>query len=410
MNNEALLENVRGQIAHLKSLNSEYYDEIYGDVNPDDIRTMDDFRKLPFVEKATLRKAYPLKLMARPEEEVVRIHSSSGTTGVPVIIPYTQKDLDDWTDMFRRCYETVGVGDKDRVQIAVGYGLWTAGASFQAGAEAAGAMAVPMGPGNSDKQIKMMMDLQSTVLCSTSSYALVLAEKIQEMELKDSISLKKCMIGSELWGKKMRERIADTLGAKLYDIYGLTELYGPGVAISCDAEAGMHYWDDYFYFEIIDPDTGENLPDGEIGELVVTTLQKEGAPLIRFRTRDLTKIIPGDCPCGCKYPRIDTLTGRTDDMFKVKGVNMFPKQVQECLEPIEGVSSEYQIIIDHLDGKDILTLYFEIEEGHNRTFVENEVATAFKTKIGISIYPNAVGLCELPRSEKKTNRIFDNRY
>lgn len=407
---DKLLENIRRQITHLKNLPGTYYQEIYKDIDPEDIRTMEDFRRLPFVEKSTLREGYPLKLAAVEEEKIVRIHSSSGTTGTPVIIPYTGKDIDDWTQMFKRCYETIGVGPRDRVQIAVGYGLWTAGASFQRGAEAAGAMALPMGPGNTDKQIKFMMDLQSTVLCSTSSYALVLAERIEEMDLKDKIALKKCMIGSELWGQKMRDRIEETLGAKLYDIYGLTELYGPGVAISCDAEKGMHYWDDYFYFEIIDSKTGQVLPEGQVGELVVTTLQKEGAPLIRFRTHDITRILPGRCSCGLSYPRIDTLKGRTDDMFKVKGVNMFPKQVEEALENIEGVSSEYQIMIDHLDGRDILTLYFEIKDGHNRAFVEKEVETSFKNKIGIKIIAKAVGMMELPRSAKKTNRIFDNRY
>lgn len=407
---KTVLDKVRRKIAQLKDLPGTYYQDIYKDVNPEDIQTIEDFRNLPFVEKATLRSGYPLKLAAVPEEEIVRIHSSSGTTGTPVIIPYTQKDLDDWTQMFARCYRTIGVGPRDRVQIAVGYGLWTAGASFQRGAEAVGAMAIPMGPGNSEKQIKFMMDLKSTVLCSTSSYALVLAELIDEMGLKDQIALDKCMIGSELWGQKMRDRIAETLGARLYDIYGLTEIYGPGVAISCDEEYGMHYWDDFFYMEIIDPKTGQVLPEGEVGELVVTTLEKEGAPLIRYRTHDITRLIPGQCKCGCKYPRIDTLKGRTDDMFKVKGVNIFPKQVEECLEPIEGVSSEYQIMIDHLDGRDILTLYFEIEEGHNKAFVENRVVTDFKTKIGIKVIAKAVGMMDLPRSEKKTNRIFDNRY
>lgn len=407
---KTVLDKVRRKIAQLKDLPGTYYQEIYKDVNPEEIQTIEDFRNLPFVEKATLRSGYPLKLAAVPEEEIVRIHSSSGTTGTPVIIPYTQKDLDDWTQMFARCYSTIGVGPRDRVQIAVGYGLWTAGASFQRGAEAVGAMAIPMGPGNSEKQIKFMMDLKSTVLCSTSSYALVLAELIDEMGLKDQIALDKCMIGSELWGQKMRDRIAETLGARLYDIYGLTEIYGPGVAISCDEEYGMHYWDDFFYMEIIDPKTGQVLPEGEVGELVVTTLEKEGAPLIRYRTHDITRLIPGQCKCGCKYPRIDTLKGRTDDMFKVKGVNIFPKQVEECLEPIEGVSSEYQIMIDHLDGRDILTLYFEIEEGHNKAFIENRVVTDFKTKIGIKVIAKAVGMMDLPRSEKKTNRIFDNRY
>lgn len=218
------------------------------------------------------------------------------------------------------------------------------------------------------------------------------------------------LIGSEQWGKKMRKKIENTLGAKLYDIYGLTEIYGPGIAISCDENCGMHYWDDYFYFEIIDPNTKEVLPEGEFGELVITTLEKEGAPLIRYRTHDLTRIIPGKCKCGLEHPRIDTLKGRTDEMFKVKGVNMYPKQVEEVLADIDGVSSEYQIMIDHLNGKDILTLYFEMEYGESIEKIERKVFTEFKKKIGISIYPKGVGLCELPRSEKKSTRIFDNRY
>ena len=343
-------------------------------------------------------------LMGNEAMGLAAIHAGvdfvSGYPGTPSteILEYIAKNNKD-----KDIYVEWSINEKAGVEVA-------AGASFQRGAEAAGAMALPMGPGNTDKQIRFMMDLKATVLCSTSSYALVLAERIEEMGLKDKIALKKCMIGSELWGQKMRDRIEETLGAKLYDIYGLTELYGPGVAISCDAEEGMHYWDDYFYFEIIDSKTGQVLPEGQVGELVVTTLQKEGAPLIRFRTHDITRILPGRCSCGLSYPRIDTLKGRTDDMFKVKGVNMFPKQVEEALENIEGVSSEYQIMIDHLDGRDILTLYFEIKDGHNRVFVEKEVETSFKNKIGIKIIAKAVGMMELPRSEKKTNRIFDNRY
>lgn len=408
--NKHTLNKIKNVIKKLKSIEGGYYNKIFKDISLEEIRSKEDFEKIPFTDKEDLRDCYPLGIQACLDEEVIRIHSSSGTTGFPVIIPYTRKDVEDWTLMFKRCYEMAGVGSSDRVQITPGYGLWTAGISFQAGAEAVGAMAIPMGPGNTDKQIQMMLDLKSTVLCSTSSYALLLAEKIEEMGIKNEIHLKKGLIGSEQWGKKMRNRIEKTLGARLYDIYGLTEIYGPGIAISCDEECGMHYWDDYFYFEIIDPNTGEVLPEGEFGELVITTLEKEGAPLIRYRTHDLTRIIPGNCNCGSPYPRIDTLKGRTDEMFKVKGVNMYPKQVEEVLAEIEGVSSEYQIMIDHLNGKDILTLYFEMENGGNSKKLEREVFTQFKRKIGISIYPKAVGLCELPRSEKKSTRIFDNRY
>lgn len=407
---EKIVENVRNQISRLKGLEGTMYAEIYKDINPDEIQSIEDFEKIPFVEKEDLRHYYPLGLMACSEEDAVRIHSSSGTTGTPVIIPYTKKDIEDWTDMFARCYHTAGVGNRDRIQIAVGYGLWTAGVSFQAGAEAAGAMAVPMGPGNTEKQIKMMCDLETTVLCATSSYALLLAEEIDELGIKDSIKLERALIGSEQWGPKMKNRISETLGAKLYDIYGLTEIYGPGVGISCDEDIGIHIWKDYFYIEIIDPETGKVLPIGEEGELVITTLEKEGAPLIRYRTRDITRILDQKCPCGLDHPMIDTLQGRTDDMFKVKGVNMFPVQVQEVLRAVEGVSSEYRVMIDHLDGRDILTLYFECEEGQNEKLLELQVGEKFRAKIGIRIETKAVPMFELPRVESKSKRIYDNRY
>lgn len=405
-----ILENIKDQIKDLKKLENGYYSEKFKNIDLGDIKTKGDFEKIPFTTKDDLRDSYPLGLMACDEKDIVRIHSTSGTTGTPVIIPYTQKDIDDWSEIFARCYKTIGVDKEDRVQITPGYGLWTAGISFQQGAEKVGAMAIPMGPGDSLKQLKMMEDMQTTVLCATSSYALLLAEKIDELNLKEKINLKKCLIGSERWGSKMRKTIENTLGAKLYDIYGLTEVYGPGVAVGCDGQEGMHYWDDYFYFEIIDPDTGKVLPKGQLGELVITTLRKEGAPLIRYRTRDLTRILDGKCKCGLDYPRIDTLTGRTDDMFKVKGVNMFPKQVERLLDQVDGVSSEYQIIINHLNGKDILNLYFEIEDGYDKDLVEESVSNAFKKHIGISICSRSFDYGDLPRSEKKTRRIFDDRY
>lgn len=243
-----------------------------------------------------MRDAYPLGLQAVPDEQVVRIHYSSGTTGTPVIIPYTKKDVSDWAFMFKRCYEMAGVTARDRIHITPGYGLWTAVLGFKPARSCWGRMAVPMGPGNTEKQLRMMMDLKTTVLTATSSYALLLAEEIARRGIGDQIHLKKGIIGSERWGEKMRRRIASELGVQLYDIYGLTEVYGPGIGMSCEHECGMHYWDDYVYFEIIDPKTGELVPDGEIGELVITTLRKEGAPLIRYRTHDLTRFKLGDCP------------------------------------------------------------------------------------------------------------------
>ncbi|MEE8716432.1 MAG: phenylacetate--CoA ligase [Coriobacteriales bacterium] len=403
---------ILAELATIKQ-RSPFYAKKFADVDMGQIRTQEDFERLPFSEKADLREAYPLGIQAVPDEDVVRIHSSSGTTGTPVIIPYTQKDVDDWAEMFARCYQAIGCTKLDRVHITPGYGLWTAGIGFQLGAERFGAMTIPMGPGNTEKQLRMMVDLQSTVLCATSSYALLLAERIAQEGIRDRLALKKGLIGSERWGKRMRERIADELGVELYDIYGLTEIYGPGVGVSCRYNTGIHCWDDFVYLEVIDPKTGRNLPDGEVGELVITTLQKQGAPLIRYRTHDLSSIVPGDdCPCGNTNTRITQLVGRTDDMFKVKGVNMFPAQVEEVIASVDGVSSEYQVMIDHLNGKDIMTVYFECEtdDALRRRQIEEAVQETFKNRIGITIVPKAEGVGDLPRSEKKSTRILDNRY
>jgi phenylacetate-CoA ligase len=408
--NRAQLDLMRNLIGRLKKLDGGFYERKLKDVDLAGLNTQEDFERLPFTNKEELRDAYPLGIAAVPEKDIIRIHSSSGTTGIPIIIPYTRKDVDDWAIMFKRCYEMAGITDMDRIQVTPGYGLWTAGIGFQLGAELLGSMVIPMGPGNTDKQIKMMEDLKSTVLCSTSSYALLLAEEIEKRGVKSKIHLKKGVIGSERWGEKMRRRIANELGVELYDIYGLTEIYGPGIGMSCEHECGMHYWDDYLYFEIIDPKTGKVLPEGEVGELVITTLSKEGAPLIRYRTHDLTRMIPGDCACGSKYPRIDTLIGRTDDMVKVKGVNIYPGQIEDLLRGVEGVSSEYQVMIDHLNGKDIMTLFFETQPNGELKEIESSVKNAFKNQIGLGVVPKGVAIGELPRSEKKTKRIFDNRY
>ena len=376
-----------------------------------EIHSVEDFLKLPFSEKKDLREAYPLGLMTAPEEEIVRIHSSSGTTGTPVIIPYTQKDVDDWATMFARCYETAGITNKDRIQITPGYGLWTAGIGFQAGAEKLGAMVIPMGPGNTDKQLQMMQDMESTVICATSSYALLLAEEIQKRGIsKEKIKLKKGVIGSERWSDKMRERIATELGIELYDIYGLTEIYGPGIGINCEYNSGMHYWDDFIYIEIIDPVTGKNLPDGETGEIVITTLVKEGAPLIRYRTHDLSRIIPEKCKCGRCFPKIDVIMGRTDDMMKIKGVNVFPSQIEEILGTFEEISSEYQIRISHLDGKDTMRIYVETTGDYNFADLARRIAEKVKSRIGFTPIVKVVEIGVLPRSMKKTARVIDERY
>ena len=404
------LELVNERIKALEKAES-FYGKKLEEAGIHEVHSPEDFKKLPFSEKKDLRDAYPLGLMTAPEEEIVRIHSSSGTTGKPVIIPYTKKDVDDWATMFARCYEMAGITKKDRLQITPGYGLWTAGIGFQAGCEKLGAMAIPMGPGNTDKQIEMMIAMEATVLCATSSYALLLAEKIEKRGLVDQIKLKKGVIGSERWSDKMRNKISGILGIELYDIYGLTEIYGPGIGINCKGQKHMHYWDDFIYIEIIDPKTGKNLPDGEWGEIVITTLKKEGAPLIRYRTHDLSRIIPGKCSCGSPYPRIDIIQGRTDDMMKIHGVNVFPSQIEEIIAEFDEATSEYQIRISHLDGKDTMRLYIEATSGRTDfNDLSERVAERVKSKIGFTPIVKVVEEGLLPRSEKKAKRVIDERF
>lgn len=408
--NEKQLAQVDAQVKRLVKTDS-FYGKKYRELGITEIKSQEDFEKLPFSGKEDLRDAYPLGIQEVPDEEVVRIHSSSGTTGKPVIIPYTAKDVDDWAVMFARCYETAGITSKDRIQITPGYGLWTAGIGFQAGCEKLGAMAIPMGPGNTDKQIQMMIDLKSTVITATSSYALVLAEEIGKRGLKDQVCLKKGVIGSERWSEKKRQAIREGLGIELYDIYGLTEIYGPGIGINCEHEEGIHYWDDYIYIEIIDPKTGEPVPDGEPGEIVITTLVKEGAPLLRFRTHDMSRIIPEPCSCGRSYPRIDIIQGRSDDMFKVHGVNMFPGQVEEILQQVDGVLSEYVINIAHDEdyNRDVMLVTVEAEGRVEFEKAGAKIRELFKSRIGVTPRITVVPFGTLPRSEKKTKRVIDHR-
>lgn len=376
-------------------------------VDPASVTGAADLPRLPFSTKQDLRGSYPLGWAAVPESQLVRIHASSGTTGKRTVCAYTRRDVDEWAEQFARSFAMAGVTAVDRVQVMVGYGLWTAGAGFQAGAERLGAMVVPTGPGNLELQLEMMADFEATVLCATSSFALLIAETVEARGLTGSLSARVGVFGSERWGEKMRGRIEALLGIETFDIYGLTELYGPGVGIECAEHDGIHTWSDYYLVEIVDPETGAPVPAGEEGEVVVTTLRKEGMPLVRYRTRDLSRLYPEPCRCGSPYPRIAQLTGRTDDMVKVKGVAVFPAQVDAILARVDGVHAEYQLHVHREPGVgDVLIVRVEADERPGL-----REALVHELRDGLSVRPEVelVAPGTLPRSERKTRRVFDHR-
>jgi phenylacetate-coenzyme A ligase PaaK-like adenylate-forming protein/ABC-type branched-subunit amino acid transport system ATPase component len=384
-------------------------------IAPGDIHSLADIVKLPFTTADDLRDGYPFPLRAVPFEQIVRIHASSGTTGKRKVLCYTQKDLDDWVHFFARAYAMAGVTPLDRVQIAVGYGVWTAGAGFQWGAEKVGAMAIPIGPGNVDLQCQFLMDFQPTVFCSTASMALLMAEEIHRRGIAHKINIRKIIYGSECSSRSMRQKISELFGgAELFDIPGLTELYGPGTGIECIHHDCIHYWADYYILEIIDPVTLQPLPDGEWGEMVVTSLCKEAAPLIRYRTHDITRIIPGPCTCGSLLPRHSRLKGRTDDMFKFRGVNIYPSSVEAILSQIPGLGSEYQVHLsrDEESGRDSMLLKVEKGKGVEKERIPEmsaEISHQIKKLLLVSVDISIVDYGTLPRSEKKSRRIFDQR-
>jgi len=383
-------------------------------VQPTDIQSLDDIYKLPFTTADDLREGYPFPLLSVPHSRVVRIHASSGTTGKRKILSYTQKDIDDWTHFFARCYEMAGLTREDRVQIAVGYGVWTAGAGFQLGCEKFGAMALPVGPGNVDMQCQFLVDLQSTAMCCTASMGLLMAEEINRRKLKDQIALRKMIFGSERSSDAMRNQIKELLGLEdMFDITGLTELYGPGTGLDCSKHEGIHYWADYYILEILDPTTLQPTAPGEIGEMVVTTLCKEAAPLIRYRTRDLTRLIETPCSCGNVLPMHDRILGRSDDMIIFRAVNIYPGQIDEVLSTIQEANCEYQVHLDRkADGKDYMTIRLECCEGYDesrRPELVKKVQTEIKNKIMVSCEVEVVDYCSLPRSERKAKRFYDNR-
>jgi len=383
-------------------------------VKPDHIQTLDDLSKLPFTTADDLREGYPFPLCSVPFERIVRIHASSGTTGKRKILCYTQKDIDDWADMFARCYEMAGLTREDRVQVAVGYGVWTAGVGFQLGCERFGAMAIPVGPGNVEMHCEFLMDLETTVICCTASMALLMAEEVERRGLREKIKLKKVIFGSERHSDAMRQRIHDLLGVEdTFDIPGMTELYGPGTGLDCPKHEGIHYWADYYILELLDPETLRSVPPGETGEMVVTTLRKEAAPLLRYRTRDMTRLIPKRCSCGSVLPMHDRLLGRSDDMFIIRAVNVYPGQIDHILSHMEGVGSEYQIILDRkADGKDYMTIKAEREKGKDSSG-DLELTSAIEDQIRKQVLVRGkveiVNYGELPRTERKSKRVFDNR-
>jgi phenylacetate-CoA ligase len=376
-------------------------------IRPADLRAAEDLERLPFTTKEDLRAATLTELSAVPDREIVRVHASSGTTGRRLLCPYTAEDLESWTEMFARCYRYAGVGAEDRVQVAVGYGMWTAGVGFQAGAERVGAMAVPAGPGNTELQLELMCSMGSTALGATSSFALLLAESVRERGLAGELALRVGMIGSERWGEAVRRTIESLLSIETFDVYGLTELWGPGTGIECSSHQGIHVWSDHYHLEIVDPDTLRPVPAGTVGEAVVTTLTKQAMPLLRYRTRDLTFRYPDPCACGSPYPRIGRLLGRSDDQIKLRGVIFLPAQVDRVLAALDGCGPEYQI---HLDrdprARDTALVKVEAEQ---RPGLAEQLAEQLRAAIGVRVEVELLGYGELPRTERKARRVFDHR-
>jgi len=383
-------------------------------LTPDDIKSVDDLHKLPFITKTDLRDAYPYGLLAAPLADCVRIHSTSGTTGRRVVAFYTQHDVDLWEDCCARAITAAGGDRKDVVQVAYGYGLFTGGFGLHGGAGKIGCLALPMSSGNTERQLQFMTDLESTILCCTPSYAEYLAEAIEEQGLRDKIKLKAGIFGAEAWSEEMRHDIEDKLGIKAYDIYGLTETTGPGVAYECSEQTGMHINEDHFLPEIIDPDTGEVLPEGEKGELVFTSLTKEAFPLLRYRTRDICVLSRKKCSCGRTLIKMSKPMGRSDDMLIVKGVNVFPSQIETVLLE-QGYPANYQIIVDRVNHSDKLEVMVEMAPDKFSDSLadiaeqEKNLVEALKNMLGIYARVKIVSPKSITRSEGKAVRVIDKR-
>ena len=408
---EGLVKSVRNAYE-----NSAYYRKKMDEhgVKPSDIKGLEDISKLPFVSKDDLREAYPYGLLCRPLSECVRIQSTSGTTGRRVIAFYTQHDIDAWEDCCARALVAAGGTRDDVVQVSYGYGLFTGGAGLNGGSHKLGSLTLPMSSGSTERQIQFMQDLGTTILCCTPSYAAYLAETVTEKGLKDTIKLKAGIFGAEAWSEEMRHDIESKLGLKAYDIYGLTELEGPGVSYECSEQHGMHICEDQFIAEIINPNTGEVLPDGEKGELVFTSLNKEAFPMIRYRTRDICVLSHEKCSCGRTHVRMAKPMGRSDDMLIIKGVNVFPSQVETVLIN-NGYSPNYQLIVNRVNNTDTLDINVEMTQDMFSDTIseisarEKALVGALKGFLGIYAKVHLVSPKSIERSEGKAKRVIDNR-
>jgi len=385
-------------------------------IRPEDIRTVDDIRHLPFTMKSDLRDNYPFGLFAVPQSEIVRVHASSGTTGKPTVVGYTARDISNWAELMARTFTFAGATKDSVIQVAYGYGLFTGGLGAHYGAERIGAMTVPISGGNTKRQIMLMQDFGTTILACTPSYALYLAESMEEMNIdRSSPKLKAGVFGAETWTEAMRGEIEERLGILAIDIYGLSEIMGPGVASECEYQQGLHIAEDFFLAEIIDPDTLEPLPYGEKGELVITTIDKDGIPLIRYRTRDITALHPETCSCGRTLVRMEKVLGRSDDMLIIRGVNVFPSQIESVLVEIADVLPHYQIVVDRVENIDTLEVQVEVsadlfsDEVKRLESLGKKIKHEIQSVLGISVDVTLVEPKTIPRSEGKAKRVIDNR-
>ena len=413
---EALqLERLKATVKHCYT--NEVYKKKFAEagITPDDIQTLDDVRKLPFTTKQDLRDNYPFGFACVPLNKCTRLHSSSGTTGNPTVILHTQKDIDEWANAVARCLHMVGLREDDVFQNSSGYGMFTGGLGFQLGAERLGALTVPAAAGNTLRQIKFIKDFGTTCLHAIPSYAIRLAEVFKEEGVDPATTkLRTLCIGAEPHTEEQRRRIERMLGVKAYNSFGMTEMNGPGVAFECKYQEGMHLWEDNYIVEIVDPDTLEPVPDGETGEMVLTTLDRDMMPILRYRTRDLTRIIAEPCKCGRTHRRIDRIKGRTDDMFIIKGVNVFPMQVEKILVQYPGLGSNYLITLETIDDNDVMTVEVEIEGLESDIYPEiqnmtKDIQRALKDEILLTPRVKLVKKGSLPQSEGKAVRVHDLR-
>ena len=386
-------------------------------IKPEDIRTLEDLAKVPFSYKKDLRDYYPFGLFAEPLKNVVRFHASSGTTGKRIVVGYTKEDLEVWAECAARMMVSIGITDEDIVQVSYGYGLFTGGFGVHSAAEKIGCAVIPMSSGNTKLQIQNMVDFGATVLCCTPSYAMHLGEEVNRMGLKDKLKLKCGIFGAEPWTESMRAEIEKSLGIKAYDIYGLTEVIGPGVACECSEKAGMHIWEDHFLAEIIDPDTGEVLPEGSTGELVFTSLTKQAFPVIRYRTRDICRLEYTPCACGRTHLRMCKPQGRSDDMLIIRGVNVFPSQIEEVLLKTSGgdLTPNYQIVVDRINNTDTFDVNVEMSEAlfadevKSIESIEKRITSELRSTLGIGAKVHLVNPKSIERSEGKAKRVIDKR-